>query len=215
MTDQLSLYNLALLHLGERRIASLNENREPRRVLDDLWPTVRQLCLEEAQWNFFLRTIQIDASGTLTPSFGWKYAFTIPTDWLRTKLVSTVETMTPPLLDFAEETGYWYANFTPLFVSYVSNDALYGQNLGAWTANFTAYVALQLAEYACHRIPGKTELLEGKNGISGRLNKARIKAKSNDAMDTGPREMPTGTWARSRRGFLRGAPLPGGTTFDD
>ena len=34
--DQLSLYNNALTVLGERKIASLTENREPRRVLDDV-----------------------------------------------------------------------------------------------------------------------------------------------------------------------------------
>jgi hypothetical protein len=215
VTDKLTSYNLTMLHLGERRLATLAEPRDSRRVLDDLWDHVTALCLEEAQWNFMLRTVQIDASTTVTPAFGWNYAFKIPNDRVRTTLISTVETLTPPLLDFFEETGYWYANVTPLYVQYQSNDVIYGLNLGVWPATFTQYHALQLAEMACMRIPGKQELLEGKAGISERLRKARIKAKSNDAMNEGPREMPTGTWARSRRGFLRGAPLPGGTSFDD
>lgn len=215
MADKLSTYNLALAHLLERRLASLTENREPRRVLDDLWDQVVQECLEEGLWNFMLRAIQIDASSTVVPGFGWNYAFKIPVDWVRTTLVSTVETMTPPLLDFTEETGYWYANATPLFIKYQSKDTLYGLDLGAWTGNFTKYVSYQLAEYACGRVTGKTELLAGDQGITRRLHKAKLKAKSNDAMNEGPQEMPSGTWVRSRRGFLRGAPLPGGTSFDD
>lgn len=215
MTDKLKVYNLALFHLHERRLGSLTENREPRRVLDDIWDHVVQLCLEEAQWNFMLRAVQIDASSTVTPGFGWTYAFTIPDDWLRTTIVSSVETFSPPLLDFSEESGYWYSNITPLFVKYQSNDPLYGLDLGSWTACFTAYVAYQLAEYAAGKLTGKAELIEGANGISRRLKHARIKAKSNDAMNTGPQEMPTGTWVRSRRGFQRGVPMPGGDMFDD
>jgi hypothetical protein len=36
--SQLFIYNEALGHLGERRLANLSENREPRRVLDSYWP---------------------------------------------------------------------------------------------------------------------------------------------------------------------------------
>lgn len=210
MTDKLSAYNLALVHLGERRLASLSESTDHRRTLDDLWNQTVQQCLEEAQWNFMLRTIQIDASTNVVPAFGYKYAFPKPVDWLRTTIVSADETFTPPLTDFTDETNYWWANFTPLFIKFQSSDTQYGLNLGAWTANFTNYLALQLAEHGCLRITGKTERLEGQTGISRRLRNARIKAKSNDAMNEGPQEMPTGTWARSRRGFLTGMSGPGG-----
>ena len=36
-SDRLDVYNGALRRLGSRRLASLTENREPRRVLDDIW----------------------------------------------------------------------------------------------------------------------------------------------------------------------------------
>jgi len=215
VTDKLTVYNLIAHHLGVRRFAALTAPVEARRVIDDFWDTTVQTCLEEAQWNFMLRTIQQDASTNVVPGFGWKYAFPKPSDWVRTTMVSTVETFVPPLTDFVDETNYWFANFTPLFVQYQSDDPQYGLNLGAWTGNFTNYVALQVAENACNKVTGSTALLEGQKGISARLRTARIKAKSNDAMNEGPREMPTGTWARSRRGFLRGVPLPGGTQFDD
>lgn len=215
MTDKLTVYNLIAHHLGVRRFRTLTDAVEARRTIDDFWNTAVLRCLEEAQWNFMLRFIQEDASTNVVPGFGWKYAFPKPVDFVRTTMVSTVETFTPPLLDFVDETGYWYANFTPLFIKYQSNDPQYGMDLGAWSANFTTYVSLQIAEDACLKVTGSTEKLEGQFGISRRLRVARIKAKSNDAMNEGPREMPTGTWARSRRGFLRGTPLPGGTQFDD
>lgn len=217
MADKLAVYNLTLAHLRQRRIGSLTEASEARRVLDDLWNQVVAEALAEALWNFMVRAVQQDASSTVTPAFGWKYAFELPNDWVRTVLVSTVETFNPPLLEYAEETGFWFANFTPLFVRYVSSDPVYGMNLGAWPANFTAWVALHLAEYACGRVAGPAgdALLDGPNGIVKRAYKAKVKAKSTDAMNQPPGEMPTGTWARSRRGFLHGLPAPGGDMFDD
>lgn len=215
MADKLGIYNLTLTHLGERTLARLSEARDSRRTLDALWDQVVKQCLEEALWNFMLRAVQIDTSSTLTPAFGWTYAFNIPDDWIRTTIVSASETFSPPLLDYTEETGLWYSNVTPLFVKYQSNDVLYGMDLGAWTGNFTAYVALQLAEYGCFKITGSDARLAGPTGITKRLRSAKIKAKSNDAMNEGPQEMPSGTWVRSRRGFLRGVAAPGGDRFDD
>lgn len=215
MTDRLTVYNMALGHLRERRLGSLTENREPRRVLDDFWDQVVDEALAEGLWNFLIRAVEADPSTTIVPSFGWDYAFVTPPDWVRTVVVSSVETFNPPLLDYMEETGVWYSNVKPLYIRYVSNDPQYGRNLGGWTAYFTKYVSLLLAEYGCGRITGNTDLLKGPDGISNRLRSAKIKAKSNDAMNQPPGQTPTGTWARSRRGFLRGVTAPNGSAYDD
>jgi hypothetical protein len=212
--DKLSLYNEALGHLGER-ITSLTENREPRRVLDTYWPRVVGHCLGRHFWKNAKRVVQIDASTTLVPGFGWKYAFNLPNDWVRTYLVSMVETLVPPLWEYSEEAGYLYTNNTPVYLAYTSNDPLYGLNLGSWSDFFADYVALRLATQGCMKITGKRDLLEGPLGLINMEKQARLRASSNDAMNDPPGQMPTGTWARSRRGFLRGTPLPGGTTYDD
>jgi hypothetical protein len=203
MTDKLTLYNLALGHLNERRLASLNEQREPRRVLDDYYASVTGFCLERKIWNFMLRTVEIDASSTVTPAFGYNFAFKIPNDWVRTRWVSVSPQMQPPLNDFREETGYWYANATPLFISYSSNDPLYGMNLGAWPASFEDYVALRLAAKACGRITGKSELLPGPEGLLKREEKAYKIASANCAMNEAVGFAPVSSWVRARRGSGR------------
>lgn len=215
MTDKLSLYNLALGHLRQRRLGSLSDANEPRRVLDDFYPQVVAECLAEGLWKFMTRSVRIDASASITPSFGWAYAFAIPDDWVRTIQISDGETFDPPLLDYVEEAGYWYANSTPLFVRLVSNDTSYGMDLSLWPANFTGFVAFYLAEYSCGRITGSDDLLKGEQGIIRRTYKAKIRAKATDAMNDPPGQPPMGTWARSRRGAFRGLPAPGGTGNDD
>lgn len=209
MTDKLTLYNLALGHLMERRIVSLQEQREPRRVLDDFWGSVTGYCLERKMWNFMLRTVSIDASSTVTPAFGFLSAFKIPDDWIRTLWVSTTPMMQPPLNDFKEETGYWYANVTPLFITYSSDDPLYGMNLGAWPSSFEDYVSLRLASQGCGRITGKSDLLQGAQGLLKREEKAYKIAAANCAMNDAVGFAPVSSWVRARRNFAN-TPMPGG-----
>jgi hypothetical protein len=210
MTDKLTVYNEALGHLDERRLASLAENREPRRALDDFWQGVVNYCLERKFWNFGYRTVEIDASSTLVPGFGYLYAFKIPNDWIRTRKLSAQPTLDPPLLQVAEETGYWYTNITPIFVQYNSNDPLYGMDLGKWPQSFADYVALRLAVKACKRVTGSTELLRGPDSLIGREEKSYKVANSICAMNEAVGFAPQSGWVRARRGYSPMPPGPGG-----
>ncbi len=67
MTTKLSIFNDALAHLGELKLASLTENREARHVLDDTWSGRVTFCLERAFWNFAMRSVELAASDTLAP----------------------------------------------------------------------------------------------------------------------------------------------------
>ena len=210
MADKLSIYNNALGHLFERKLSSLAEERKPRRVLDDYWDGVVAYCLEREPWNFIYRAVSIDASSTMTPGFGFLYAFKIPDDWVRTHLASSVPTFSPPLTDLREEAGYWYANFTPLYVQYNSKDPLYGMDLGKWPASFVDYVELRLARQACKRITGKEELLRGPDGLIDQERKARRTAAAIVAMNDPVGFAPQSSWVRARRGFSAQMPGPGG-----
>ncbi len=206
MADKLTIYNTALGHLGERRIASLTEPSENRRVLDDFYATVPQYCLEQGLFRFAKRVVQIDASDSQTPAFGYNNVFQIPDDWIRTVVISTGPELDPPLLEYTEVSGYWYAQATPLYVSYISSDPSYGMNLGTWPMAFTDYVAKRLARQACVRVTGKTDKLVGPNGLIVQENAARRVSKANDAMNDPHGLPPVPYWVRARRGAYR----PGG-----
>lgn len=210
MTDKLTLYNEALGHLDERPLASLAENREPRRALDAFFVGVVNYCLERKFWNFGYRTVEIDASSTMTPLFGYLYAFKIPNDWIRTRKLSAQPTLNPPLTQVSEETGYWYTNITPIYVQYNSNDPLYGMDLGAWPQSFADYVSLRLARKACKRVTGNTELLKGPEGIIAQEEKAYKISNSICAMNEAIGFAPESGWVRARRGFNSMMPGPGG-----
>jgi hypothetical protein len=137
MTTKLQLYNNALLLCGERALGSLTEEREPRRLLDQVYDTDGiKKCLEMGQWKFAMRTIQIDYDPDVSPTFGYQRAFDKPTDWVVTSSVCSDEYFRAPLLQYTDEAGYWYADLNTIYVRYVSDDAQYGKNIGSWPGSF-------------------------------------------------------------------------------
>ena len=197
MADKLSLYNEALGHLNARALLNLTEVGEKRRALDRFFDGNNQFCLSQALWRWAQRTVRIDASSTTTPLFGYNGAFAIPPDWKRTILISASPVLDPPLNDYSEEAGFWYANATPIYVAYISNDPEYGLNLGAWPENFTEYAAMRLAIKAGPSLDASKELLRD---LKLDLKRALREAKAIDAMDGPAGEMPTSPWVEARLG---------------
>lgn len=203
MADKLSLYNDALLILGERKLGSLSEAREPRRAIDDAYDKALGYCLEAGFWNFAMRAVQIDSSSSVVPTFGYTAAFPKPSDFVRTYKQSQFEQLDPLLLDIVDEPDYWYANCDPIYVKYVSDDIAYGKDLSIWPETFADYVATRLAFKACKRITGKDptdELIKGEK-------RAAAIARGKDAMNEPIGFPPMGTWASAR---LRGINSRGG-----
>ena len=140
-TDRLKIYNGALQIIGDRRLAGLSENVKARHELDAVWQDGGvQYCLEQAQWNFAMRTAMITYDPDVDPAFGYQHAFEKPTDWVNTSAVCQDEYYNVPLLQYADEVGWWFADITPIYVKFVSNGDDYGMNLAKWPYSFTEFV---------------------------------------------------------------------------
>lgn len=195
---RLSLYNGALLELGERKLASLTENREPRRNLDDAWDAgAVDFCLAAGQWRFAKRTVQLAADTGIAPTFGYRKAYAVPTDHLRTTGLSADEYFQIPLTQYRFEAGYWFTDMEPIFVGYVSNHANYGNNFALWPDEFTQYVHAYLAfKIANRNQQDKTEIERLKALVKQRL----LDAASSDAMEDPTTFPPVGSWVSARLG---------------
>lgn len=197
MADKLGVYNTALLHLGERKLAALTENREPRRVLDDLWDGQVKYCLERGQWKFALRSYEIASDAAIDPVFGYAYAFEVPGDYVSIDGLSASDYFDPPLNRVHEEAGYWFADVDPIYVQVVSDDPAYGLDLSRWPESFSNYVAIRLARMACKRI---TQSDSGVDELIKAEKKARIEALSADAKRGPAKRPPQGSWVTARGG---------------
>jgi hypothetical protein len=199
---KLDLYNGALLELGVRRLASLTEETEARRVLDDYYTKVLDYCLEAGSWNFAIRSVQIDSDPDVETEFGLQYVFSKPDDWVRTLALSGSDTFYAPLLDteYKDETEYWLSSSDPIFVRYISNDVDFGLNLSRWPGTFTRFVELELASRACRRL---TSGSGDKERIDRDLKIAKRNALNKDVMNEGIKFAQHGSWVASRYGGSR------------
>lgn len=195
MATQLGLFNSALIEIGKDRLVSTSDDVEGRHALDDVYTEVLKECLEAGQWNHATRTVQLDADTSIDPDFGYSEVFAKPSDWVRTVEISANEDFSVPLLDYRDESTYWLAYDTPIYVRYVSNGSSYGLNLTIWPQSFTTYVYRSLAKRVCKRLTGSEfsdiQLRDWKDAKQQALNKDAL----NDAQ---PRFKPMGSWAGSR-----------------
>lgn len=195
---QLDLYNNALRMCGERTLASLTENREPRRLLDAVWAdNLIDTMLEEGQWIFATRAVSLTYSPSVEPAYGYSYAFNQPTDMIRVTGVYEDDKFNFPLNQYMDVGGYWFSDFDTIYIKYVSNDPAYGGDLSLWTNRFqkfvSAYMALEIA-------PRLTQAENRITALQKEYTKRRTEARSLEAMKEPTKKLPDGSWVRSRWG---------------
>ena len=200
MASKLSIYNDALLALGERKLASLSESRESRRALDDAYDSGVLYCLERGQWGFAQRISHISPDPNVAPTFGYTNAFAKPDDFVRLTKMCSDEYLNSPLLQYNEEKGYWFSSVSEIYVGYVSKDITYGMDLSRWPETFSSYVSLFLASIICERI---TQSATKANALEKKVKSALTEAKSNAAIEEGTKFLPPGRWGAARGGSTR------------
>jgi len=198
MTTRLQLYTDALRVCGERRLASLTEAREPRRLLDDAWDAgAIDYCLEQGLWNFATRAVKLAYSPSVTPDFGYARAFARPSDFIRTAAMSADEYFSVPLRAYEDTGGYWFADLDEIYVKYISNDAAYGADLSLWPETFSRWVGHYLASEIGPKLTAAQSRMEK---MERDARRALVDARSKDAIADPTRFPPSGSWVGARRG---------------
>lgn len=197
---RLAIYNDALILSGERILFSLDENREPRRLLDVVWDTALRYCLEQGQWNFAVRAERLDYSPSVEPPFGYIRAFDKPEDWIRTCSVASDPYFNNTILDYTDEAAYWFCNYDEIYIRYVSDSEFYGNNGSSWPETYRMFVAAHLAKLVSPRL---------KNGSDAQFIEYEYKTRkrdalTKDAMQDPAKRVPAGAFVRSRRGHRGG-----------
>lgn len=200
MATKLGLFKGAARLVKQRGVDTLTDDEWQRYELDGEYDACLAYMLEMGLWNFAMRTVAIDYDTGVDPAFGFNYAFEKPSDWVRTAIVSASPRMFPAMGagEFVDETGYWSAQVTPLYVGYVSNGASYGLNLSAWPATFTRAVEFELAYRIAPTITSMTD--KDSERLELRKHRALKNAQSKDALNQAPSQRPPGRLVQSRIG---------------
>jgi hypothetical protein len=203
MPTQLEMYNLALSHLKETSLADISEDREARYVLDDWYAQTLKWMIEAGFWKFALRTVKIEADPLVTGAFGPSKIFSLPTDWVRTYIVSASEFLDPPLDEWLEESSGIIADVDPIYMRYVSNyDDGYGYDNTRWTGRFIDAFSYKLAENTAPRISGFSDAALKK--LEDKADRKLKEALALEAMREPARRLPQGEWNSARHGSRGG-----------
>jgi hypothetical protein len=107
-------------------------------------------ALEDGFWRFAIRTVDL-SDNVGTPSPGYTYSFTKPTDWLRTYTLYE-QGREEWDIDFRDEEGAFSANYEPVTLRYISRTA--GLDSTKWSSQFEEAVLAQMNLDRAQGIPG-------------------------------------------------------------
>lgn len=203
MATVLSIYNDALGWIGERALATTSESNESCRALNDQWARTVAYCIEQGNWKWAMRSVQMSPDSSVTPAFGLANAFEKPDDWVRTYTICTDEMFAFPDLRVKDENGFWWSDSDPLYVRYISNGADFGMNMAVWPETFNAFVACYLAFKISNRVTqSKADAVD----LQKQARLLMTDARSKNAMSDPPGFAPQSTWisARTRRSGYMG-----------
>ena len=95
-SSQIAICNMALTHLGQRTITSIDEASEPARKMKLIWESTRDEVLADAEWTFATKSEALAAVSGVT-SIEWDYIYQKPARCLKVRRLfneSTVDTDT-------------------------------------------------------------------------------------------------------------------------
>lgn len=148
--DRLSLYNDALRILGERKLASLSENREPRHRLDDVYDFgAIDLCAEMAKPRFASKVKKLDTFSTST-EHAFPNVFDLPNDYLVLVQVFSNDTLDEPVTRFFQEGRTIATDHDVVYVRYISSTS--AADLTLWLQSFARVVSSYLAREVAPRL---------------------------------------------------------------
>lgn len=194
--DKLGIYNAVCRLCRTKKLASLSENRRPRRLIDDVWAIDPiKFCLEQGQWQFATKTVQITASTTIDPEFGYQYAFEKPSDCVRIVGLSFNEYFTEPEFQFADEQNYLYADIDTLYVKYVSDADDYGRDYDLWPPSFEKLVIAYISNEVVGDLTNSNTLADK---IEKEYEKRLMNAQNKDGVNRPVKFGSRGSWNKAR-----------------
>lgn len=195
MATQLTVFNDALGMLGQTLLESTTEENEDGDVLRGHWESSVKLCHEKTSWDHAKIRHQC-ARLSATPTFGFTYYYSVPSDCVRIILVSETGDEHDTLLDWRQENRRIAANVETLYIVYISSTAI--NSPGKWSESFAHYVATELAFRAAPKLNPSA-----KDDVAKERKKSLSDAIGLDATQNPIRTRRPGQWARSARGWSR------------
>lgn len=163
-TSEVDICNLALAHIGQPKITSLDDINKGARICNQFYPVARDEMLREHPWNFALKRTAL-AADVSTPVFGYERQFTLPSDCLR-----PIEPEDLSIIWKVESRKILTDQEAPLNLRYIKKES----NVALYDPLFVVALAIKLALFIGQPLTSDTSLMQGlANSFVGALRVAR------------------------------------------
>jgi hypothetical protein len=186
---------------GAKRILSLTDSVGSAGIASDVLASERDDLLRSAVWNFAITRAKLAQLSTL-PVFGWSYAYSLPSDWIRVVSVHDNEAGTGAVPYRIESVEQGDGSFVNVIVSDASDIYLrYCRQItdpNLMTASFRQVLILRMAKIFAISIAKSNPLFQA---LDAEEQRAYRQARSIDGIEDFPETRPEGSWATSRRAY--------------
>lgn len=146
MTTPVKICSNALLRLGSKPIADLNEATPMAQVAANLYPAVRDSVLRMHPWNCAMKRAQL-AQESVSPPFGYTYAYALPSDFLRAWVV-TDDGIHP--IEYAVERRSLLTDSGTVYLQYVFRN----EDPSTWDTNLLELMEVRMAAAMAMAVTG-------------------------------------------------------------
>jgi len=185
MASKTEIANRALIKLGQPRVSNIATDSSAAPVtINQIYDSVLKYCIQQYPWNFTITRTDL-APDANAPSWGFDYAFTLPSDCLQ-----ILEIMNDP--EYQVEGGKILCDGSDtLYIKYIAliTDA------ALFPPIFVEFFAQQMAIEACDRITDDTNL---KSVLLQQMSGITETAMATDAIENWPAQLVDDDWLTSR-----------------
>lgn len=194
MADQLTIWNMALTLVAEKRLSSLSDDDGNRELLSNFWEMARDARLTSSAWSFAIQRKAL-AVDTAAPAWGFDYQYSLAGDVVRVLQVSeTYAGVDTAFFRDSDNTLFRVEGRkiltdlgAPLYVKWIVNSV----DVGLWHAAFAMLLACDLAALVN---PRATESEQTQQRIEKMQMQAWALAASTNAIEQPSESVADDTW---------------------
>lgn len=190
MASETEICNRALIKLGEKTIISLDDDSKPARVCKVLYEPTRDYVLRSHPWNFAIKRVEL-ARNSAGPEYDYSYSYKLPTDCLRVIIPNREQ------WEYGIEGDNLVSDYPDAFLKYVAR--IEDPNL--FDASFMEALACKIAAESAVSLTDNDQRHQAMVQLYGL---AITQARTDDAMEDGPKWLTSEEWLDSRRTGVAG-----------
>ena len=185
-----ALYNKALEILELDPINSNDDESERKIALDyALDNKAVETVFELIAWDFPIKSVKLEYDTSVTPEWGYQYAFAVPSDLVRIESFASDEYFRNPV-NYLQEGDYYFCDENIIYLKYVANTLF--ANPDGWPTYIFNLVAAEMARRST-RLPGTD-----KSHVEFKYQEYKEEAYNTDAQRNSPQVITEGNWNRAR-----------------